>query len=109
MGQNECNSEINLRVLVLIDIGSSSERLLRLVLPDQEKLQRVDEDEKGIVGNKRYLPDGDRSHQQAGTGHQNQNERGGRKVACFLRSDRLEQLLNANEYPCCSPNPAQYL
>lgn len=48
-----------------------------IVFPDQEKLQQVDEDEEDIVKNKSRFFDGDCPHQQAGTGHQNKDERRG--------------------------------
>jgi hypothetical protein len=80
-----------------------------LVLPDQEKLQRIDADQEGVIENKRQLSDGDGPRQQAGTGDQNQDECCGRKVARFPGSDCFEELRNADQHARYGSNPAQDL
>ena len=89
-----------------MDAGLLSDSVLLFVLPDQEQLQRIDEDEKDIVKNKRQFLDGDCPHKKAGTGDQNQDEHRGGQVASFLCSYRLDELGESNEHPRRRANPA---
>ena len=68
-----------------------------LILPDQEKLHEVDEDEQGVVNNKRQLFEDDHPRQQAGTGDQDQDECHGGQVAHLLCSYCLGKLGDAGE------------
>jgi hypothetical protein len=78
-------------------------------IPDQEKLQGVDENEKGVIKDQSVLFDDDHPRQRAGTRDHNQDEHRGGQVSHFFCPYRLGELGDAGEHACGGANPVEEL